>query len=698
VNSLGGSLPSLLAATVAIAIGMGVVLRDRSRDEFVLFGAFCVNLGLFHLARFFFQFSGVALFSWGAQTISLVLPYTANRCFGSFVPNVAPARGRLATAVLVVVLAAHASAFFVLLGRSPAGEGFVSEEPWTWISMGLSAYVILGLFFAASRFWRAAKAAEGTATAPRMLYLFYASIIALAFGSPLIPFIGPIVTATYLYFVAQTLLRERLLDLPELLSRILILAVLVILVSAMYALLLLWIPQDTESRTTFFLFNIGVASYAVIVLIDPLRAELESRIETLLMRDRNILRRLLVQLRFRLLNVIDEREAIEIVLNSLSEANRVTRASVYTQDAQGRLLLPRATLGEGEPPRLDVARQRPFLDRLASQGPQLRDVVQRERSRLPLEQAGEIDGVLETLGLVGASLAVPIFVPDRDERPDDASALMGAIFVDDERLLEPFSREEVELFEGLAAQLAITLKNTAAYEKRKERERLAALGEMSAGLAHEIRNPLGAIKGAVQVIEPSVKTSDPTTAEFLGVIVEEVERLNRVVTQFLRYSRPFAGDKEPFSIVAVINATLRVIAPERIERVSVQPFEGELPPLVGDAEALRQVFLNLVKNALDATDERDPPGKVWIDYELRPRGLPGGRAVAITVHDDGPGFSAKTMTNLFVPFHTTKAGGTGLGLPISQRIVENHNGVIEVSSSDAGARFSVVLPVAETPS
>lgn len=711
MGTLYGSLPSLLAATVAIAIGMGVVLRDRNRDEFVLFAVFCVNLGLFHLARFFFEFSGVALFAWGAQTISLVLPYTANRCFSSFVPNVAVPRSKLATFLLVAVLVAHASAFFVLLGRSPAGEGFVNEDPWRWISIGLDAYVVVGLLAAASRFWRAARAAEGTATAPRMRYLFYATVLAIALGSPLIPAIGPIVTATYLYFVAQTLLRERLLDLPELLSRILILALLVVLVSAMYALLLLWIPDNAAGRNTLFIFNIAVASYAVIVLIDPVRQELESRIETWLMRDRFVLRGILRQVRFRLLNVIDENSLVDAFVGTLRDSNRVTRASLYTLDSQGRQLIARGQIddkGETELPRLDVARRRPFLDRLREQGSLLRDVLERERRRVPMERDAEFEESLQVLADVGASLAVPILDTERTEA--GSPALIGVIFVDDERLLEPFSREEVELFEGLAAQIAITLGNSAAYEQRKERERLAALGEMAAGLAHEIRNPLGAIKGAVQVIEPSVDQADPTTAEFLGVIVEEVDRLNRVVSQFLRYSRPYTGDQEPVSVAKVIESTLRVVDPAMVDRVEVVDPPGDAPdvaanlPLVrGDAEALQQVFLNLVKNALDATAGGElrpdgtpaPAGRVWVEFQVRERGLPSGAALAVTVRDDGPGFSPHTMSNLFVPFHTTKEGGTGLGLPISQRIVENHGGRIEVSSTDAGARFTVVLPLAE---
>ena len=122
--------------------------------------------------------------------------------------------------------------------------------------------------------------------------------------------------------------------------------------------------------------------------------------------------------------------------------------------------------------------------------------------------------------------------------------------------------------------------------------------------------------------------------------------------------------------------------------------ELHAPSLRGDPDALRQVLHNLVLNALDATEEQKPPGTVWIELEHRVRGLPDADAVAITVRDNGPGLSTLTMANLFVPFHTTKSGGTGLGLPISQRIVENHRGMIEVSNNpDVGASFTVLLPI-----
>ncbi len=733
MSPLTGSLPSLLAATVAFAIGTSVVLRDRSRDDFVLFGVFCFNLGLFHLATFFYEFSEIPLFRWGAQSISLVLPWTGDRCFSTLIPTEERPRrrSRLQTAVLVILLCAHATALFILLSRTPDRGleamtrerfwDFAAWGPWDLVSFGLAAYVVFGLAFVALRMWRAANAAEGTATAPRLRYLFFASVVAIVFGSPAITAIGPIVSAVYLYFVAQTLQRERLLELPELAARILTLAMLIIVVTGLLALLLLWIPAK-EGSWSLFIFNSAVAAFAVIVLLDPVRQEFESRVEAWLFRDRAQLRALLLQLRFRLLNVIEPDAMVQIVLEALATSNRVTKASVFLLDARGTSLIMQREIGSPALglTRLDVAKRRPLLERMRTGGPQLRDVLQRERERAGREAEVELQDCLHTLAELRAALAVPILsIPESPEGRAVETELIGALFVDDERLLEPFSSEEVELFESLASQAAVTLQNSAVYEQRKERDRLAALGQMAAGLAHEIRNPLGAIKGAVQVVQPNLVGADELTKEFLGVIVEEVDRLNRVVTQFLSYSRPFSGEMEELDLIEVVTATVRLLPAHRLDRVRLNfgtfvEQQGEIPasegsstklrlelhaPVVrGDPEALRQVLHNLVLNALDATDELQREGSsggtVWIELEHRMRGLPDADAVAITVRDNGPGLSTVTMSNLFVPFHTTKSGGTGLGLPISQRIVENHRGMIEVSNNpDGGASFTVLLPV-----
>jgi signal transduction histidine kinase len=259
--------------------------------------------------------------------------------------------------------------------------------------------------------------------------------------------------------------------------------------------------------------------------------------------------------------------------------------------------------------------------------------------------------------------------------------------------------------------MAITVQNSKLYERMKERDRLAALGEMAAGLAHEIRNPLGAIKGAAQLLTPpagdGAAGSDghgvpPEAREFLGIIVEEANRLNRVVSQFLDYARPYRGEPQPLDVNEVVRKTAQLVTPPPLSSDAPDappppPVEvhlqlaDELPRTRADAEQLRQVFLNLAINAVQAMPSG---GKLTISTALR---KPGRRAMSmleVRFRDTGVGIPAQELKNLFIPFYTTKDKGTGLGLPISQRIVENHGGTIEVRSRvGVGSTFTVVLPV-----
>jgi two-component system sensor histidine kinase HydH len=235
----------------------------------------------------------------------------------------------------------------------------------------------------------------------------------------------------------------------------------------------------------------------------------------------------------------------------------------------------------------------------------------------------------------------------------------------------------------------------------KERDRLAALGQMAAGLAHEIRNPLGAIKGAAQLVARH-EGADATTREFLGIIVEEVERLNRVVGSVLDLARP-GGRTCPSDVNAVVGAPLQVLserarAAARTSRPAHASIGDDLPRVPIDPEQLRQVLMNLIKQR--RAGHEGQRGKVTSSTRVRfGRGTRSGGGtdesafVEITVADNGPGISQKTLENIFMPFFTTKEKGTGLGLAISQRIVEGAGGRIEVRSYEGkGSTFAVVLP------
>jgi signal transduction histidine kinase len=162
---------------------------------------------------------------------------------------------------------------------------------------------------------------------------------------------------------------------------------------------------------------------------------------------------------------------------------------------------------------------------------------------------------------MNAALCVPLLAEDQ---------ILGLLCIKDERLREAYATDEVDLFRGVAAQLVITVQNSKLYERMKERDRLAALGEMAAGLAHEIRNPLGAIKGAAQLLLPPADGGDPAASvssnnmapearEFLGIIVEEANRLNKVVSQFLDYARPYRGEPQPLDVNEVVRKTAQLV-------------------------------------------------------------------------------------------------------------------------------------------
>jgi signal transduction histidine kinase len=231
---------------------------------------------------------------------------------------------------------------------------------------------------------------------------------------------------------------------------------------------------------------------------------------------------------------------------------------------------------------------------------------------------------------------------------------------------------------------------------------------MAAGLAHEIRNPLAAIKGAIQLIVPSngagedgaaEREPDPeATREFLGIILDEVNRLNGVVTQFLDYSRPLKTALAPGDVNDILQRTLKLLSPQVPAGVTVAvDLAEDLPRVNCDPEQLKQVFLNLAINAIQAMPEG---GTLHVQTGIARdeiallRGTPSSsELVEIRFRDTGPGIPDDARDHLFVPFYTTKEKGTGLGLAICQRIIGSHGGSIGLrSAAGEGAEFVVALP------
>jgi signal transduction histidine kinase len=274
--------------------------------------------------------------------------------------------------------------------------------------------------------------------------------------------------------------------------------------------------------------------------------------------------------------------------------------------------------------------------------------------------------------------------------------VVGFLSCWDERVQEAFASDEIAALLEVADRCALVIENSKLYQQMKERDRLAAIGEMSAGLAHEIRNPLAAIKGAIQYIDPQRHPAEDR--EFLEIMIEEVNRLNGVVTQFLDYSRPLKSSLAPTAVNDVLQKTFRLLESLTPPNVKVELELAEwIPHVQADAEQLKQVFLNLALNAFQAMPGG---GRLTVSTRLARDELAfwreGSRradVVEIRFRDSGPGIPEEARESIFVPFYTTKEKGTGLGLAICQRIVKAHQGSIVVRSGPGeGAEFLVSLP------
>jgi two-component system sensor histidine kinase HydH len=222
----------------------------------------------------------------------------------------------------------------------------------------------------------------------------------------------------------------------------------------------------------------------------------------------------------------------------------------------------------------------------------------------------------------------------------------------------------------------------------RENERLAAVGRMAAGVAHEVRNPLSSIKGLALLLKDKF-SSESREFETTGLLIQEVERMNRTISELLSFARPAALDLQSVDLKELLSDSLQLVsadtASERI-MTSLQ-CEHDLPKIQADRDRLSQVFINILLNGVQAMQEGGT-----LDIIARKNGA--GKSVEISFKDTGTGINPEHLSHLFFPYFTTKSGGTGIGLAISQKIIVDHGGTIRVESEQGrGTTLIVELPI-----
>lgn len=270
-------------------------------------------------------------------------------------------------------------------------------------------------------------------------------------------------------------------------------------------------------------------------------------------------------------------------------------------------------------------------------------------------------------------------------------------------VVNPFvvaNRRQTKRYQELAETLAETNRRLEqAQADARRSERLAALGQLSAGLAHEIRNPLGVIKGSAEMLSQKLAGTNPLATELAGYISSETNRLSALVTRFLDFARPLHAELTPQDITAVLDRALHTVAtlrkgdPVRVEK----KYAADLPSVPLDESLSEQAFVNIVQNAYDAMGERGGVLRVSA-ANSRSNGREG---IEVRIADTGPGIPTELREQIFNPFVTTKKTGVGLGLSIVSKIMDGHHGFIRIESprnaeadGAKGACFVMFFPAA----
>lgn len=268
------------------------------------------------------------------------------------------------------------------------------------------------------------------------------------------------------------------------------------------------------------------------------------------------------------------------------------------------------------------------------------------------------------------------------------------------------SRRLTQQYQETAETLAETNRRLEQAQAEAQRsERLAALGQLSAGLAHEIRNPLGVIKGSAEMLTQKLANSSPLATELAGYISTETNRLSALVTRFLDFARPLHADLTPSDISAVLDRSLNDVAqfwkgaPVRVEK----EYQPNLPQVEMDEGLCEQAFINIIQNAYDAMSP-DGGGVLRISAATARRSTRDREnvdGVEVRIADSGPGIPLELREQIFNPFVTTKKSGVGLGLSIVSKIVDGHHGSIRIEGASSGngpkspgATFVLFFPAA----
>jgi len=512
------------------------------------------------------------------------------------------------------------------------------------------------------------------------------NIIFPSLGTSKLSYIGPCSTLIILSFFTYAILRHRLMDINIVFTKG---------TTYIFMLLLLFIPlllisilsQKLYFGKISYLHSFIVFSllFLAAILFGRIKPRAEKAVEQMFFKDRYDYRETLGKFSKAMVSILDLQSLTRSIFQMITQTMGVEKASLFLwNEEKGNYSLfesKNIKLASSTSP---FPQDNPLPHYLQKIG----EIIIREELAKGAN-ISELGEAVKEMSLLESEVSIPLIWKGQ---------LVGMINLGYKFNKDIYSHEDIELLSTLANQATIAIENARLYEDLKRSktyvrraDRLASLGTLTAGLAHEIRNPLVAIKTFTHLL-PDRLDDEEFREQFLKIVSSEVDRISLLVIELLDFARPSDPKLELENINIILDGMILLVSTETKKKKIdiIKNYASDLPPIQMDREQIKQVFLNILINGIQATSEN---GQIMV--KTRSFMKPGGEPyVQIEFADTGCGIPGEHLEDIFNPFFTTKSTGSGLGLSISHQIVQDHRGYIDVESQlDKGSSFFINLPV-----
>ena len=445
--------------------------------------------------------------------------------------------------------------------------------------------------------------------------------------------------------------------------------------------------QKTETTFSFLVILVLIFSA---ISFGKVKEKIDKKLLQIIIRDKYFYHKILEEFSRKLVTIVDLNRLLSMLADTVEKSMGIRSIQIFLYSVEKENFLPALIRGQANKQNFEkIKRRESALTNWMETKKEIAVRAELER----YERNGKKNEMAKIMLEMGAEICLPLLYLDR---------LIGVIFLGHKAEEEMYFREDIELLGSLANQIAIAIENANLYENLKKSQlimrradRLASLGTLIAGLAHEIRNPLVSIKTFTQLL-PERMDDEEFRNYFLSVASGEIDRLTTLINELLGFAKPTEPNLKGENVNSIIDKMEFLISTEAKKRniTITKNYCSNIPPVMADAEQIKQVLLNILLNGMQAIE--GDQGQVWIETRVarvvRENGVEP--FVQVEIRDNGVGISKENLDHIFDPFFTTRAEGSGLGLAITYQIVHEHGGFIDVESElGKGTSFRVNFPL-----